>query len=349
MTSAPFNPMAQIQDYGQTACSSDPVPVPPYMEADLFPDTQPFYSNTNPHEVVASEAKVEQKENLGPDSGKRRERTVYDEQTLSILEEQYLKDPKPDIAKKRELADQTGLTPMQVGKWFKNRRYRVESTPKPPKPPKKRQNKLTLSTLKQYYRKDTNPDYPARKNLAEQTGLTPKQIKNWFRNEVLRQAAKAAKNKQNAIANDAANRHSMESTSTKDSENVKPDEQPKDYNQEKFSNLDPGNGERKKGQRFDERIVSILEKHFLKDPKPILAKKRELAKQTGLTLRQISRWFMRQRNYFSRASTLQTLANGSLDMPMTAPPNQSMPILGMAPMFDNPQMIAPKGFQMLMQ
>jgi hypothetical protein len=35
-----------------------------------------------------------------------------------------LQDPYPNPAKKRELAQATGLTPTQVGNWFKNRRQR---------------------------------------------------------------------------------------------------------------------------------------------------------------------------------------------------------------------------------
>jgi len=42
----------------------------------------------------------------------------------SLLREWYLQDPYPNPSKKRELAQATGLTPTQVGNWFKNRRQR---------------------------------------------------------------------------------------------------------------------------------------------------------------------------------------------------------------------------------
>uniref|UniRef100_A0A1I7T5G7 Homeobox domain-containing protein n=1 Tax=Caenorhabditis tropicalis TaxID=1561998 RepID=A0A1I7T5G7_9PELO len=48
----------------------------------------------------------------------------FKERTRSLLREWYLKDPYPNPPKKKELANATGLTQMQVGNWFKNRRQR---------------------------------------------------------------------------------------------------------------------------------------------------------------------------------------------------------------------------------
>ena len=48
----------------------------------------------------------------------------FKERTRSLLRESYLQDPYPNPGKKRELASATGLTPTQVGNWFKNRRQR---------------------------------------------------------------------------------------------------------------------------------------------------------------------------------------------------------------------------------
>ncbi|CAO1421859.1 unnamed protein product [Diamesa hyperborea] len=48
----------------------------------------------------------------------------FKERTRSLLREWYLQDPYPNPTKKRELASATGLTPTQVGNWFKNRRQR---------------------------------------------------------------------------------------------------------------------------------------------------------------------------------------------------------------------------------
>uniref|UniRef100_A0A8C6TXK4 SIX homeobox 3b n=1 Tax=Neogobius melanostomus TaxID=47308 RepID=A0A8C6TXK4_9GOBI len=48
----------------------------------------------------------------------------FKERTRGLLREWYLQDPYPNPGKKRELARATGLTPTQVGNWFKNRRQR---------------------------------------------------------------------------------------------------------------------------------------------------------------------------------------------------------------------------------
>ena len=48
----------------------------------------------------------------------------FKERTRTLLREFYLQDPYPNPTKKRELAQATGLTPTQVGNWFKNRRQR---------------------------------------------------------------------------------------------------------------------------------------------------------------------------------------------------------------------------------
>ena len=48
----------------------------------------------------------------------------FKERTRNHLREWYLQDPYPNPSKKRELAEATGLTPTQVGNWFKNRRQR---------------------------------------------------------------------------------------------------------------------------------------------------------------------------------------------------------------------------------
>lgn len=49
---------------------------------------------------------------------------VSQERTRSLLREWYLQDPYPNPSRKRHLAQATGLTPTQVGNWFKNRRQR---------------------------------------------------------------------------------------------------------------------------------------------------------------------------------------------------------------------------------
>ena len=48
----------------------------------------------------------------------------FKEKTRNLLREWYLEDPYPNPTRKRELANLTGLSPTQVGNWFKNRRQR---------------------------------------------------------------------------------------------------------------------------------------------------------------------------------------------------------------------------------
>ena len=48
----------------------------------------------------------------------------FKERTRNLLRESYLHDPYPSPTCKRQLADTTGLSPTQVGNWFKNRRQR---------------------------------------------------------------------------------------------------------------------------------------------------------------------------------------------------------------------------------
>ncbi|KAJ8284629.1 hypothetical protein COCON_G00034790 [Conger conger] len=48
----------------------------------------------------------------------------FKERTRGLLRDWYLQDPYPNPSKKKELAHATGLTPTQVGNWFKNRRQR---------------------------------------------------------------------------------------------------------------------------------------------------------------------------------------------------------------------------------
>lgn len=54
----------------------------------------------------------------------------FKEKTRTKLRQHYLNDSYPNPAKKKLLAEETGLTPMQVGNWFKNRRQRDRAATK---------------------------------------------------------------------------------------------------------------------------------------------------------------------------------------------------------------------------
>lgn len=48
----------------------------------------------------------------------------FKERTRTLLRESYLQEPYPCPSRKKSLAEATGLTSIQVGNWFKNRRQR---------------------------------------------------------------------------------------------------------------------------------------------------------------------------------------------------------------------------------
>ncbi|XP_050812420.1 homeobox protein SIX6-like [Gopherus flavomarginatus] len=59
-----------------------------------------------------------------PNSNIQHRVSSFKEKTRNLLREWYLQDPYPNPSRKRYLAHATGLTPTQVGNWFKNRRQR---------------------------------------------------------------------------------------------------------------------------------------------------------------------------------------------------------------------------------
>uniref|UniRef100_K7G8M0 Homeobox domain-containing protein n=1 Tax=Pelodiscus sinensis TaxID=13735 RepID=K7G8M0_PELSI len=59
-----------------------------------------------------------------PKSNMQHKASSFKEKTRNLLREWYLQDPYPNPSHKRQLAHATGLTPTQVGNWFKNRRQR---------------------------------------------------------------------------------------------------------------------------------------------------------------------------------------------------------------------------------
>uniref|UniRef100_A0A7E4VS96 Homeobox domain-containing protein n=1 Tax=Panagrellus redivivus TaxID=6233 RepID=A0A7E4VS96_PANRE len=75
----------------------------------------------------------------------------------------------------------------------------------------------TRLLLKKNYLKTPFPSNEKKQEMAKQTGLSPRQVENWFKNRRQRERAAEAKNKLNRNVSDAANRHSIEATPPKDS------------------------------------------------------------------------------------------------------------------------------------
>ncbi|KAI4502373.1 hypothetical protein M0802_002285 [Mischocyttarus mexicanus] len=85
----------------------------------------------------------------------------FKERTRSLLREWYLQDPYPNPGKKRELAAATGLTPTQVGNWFKNRRQRDRAAAA------KNRHRLSFRELRRIVTPGGGPQVPANKRSVD--------------------------------------------------------------------------------------------------------------------------------------------------------------------------------------
>ena len=108
----------------------------------------------------------------------------YSKAVLKVLKEwlhKHLNNPYPSDAEKLHLANKTGLTVLQVNKWFYNARRRdVKSLVD-----KSKHAKAVRIVLKEWLHKHLTNPYPSdgeKLNLANKTGLTVPQVHNWFIN-----------------------------------------------------------------------------------------------------------------------------------------------------------------------
>uniref|UniRef100_A0A7E4ZXX9 Homeobox domain-containing protein n=1 Tax=Panagrellus redivivus TaxID=6233 RepID=A0A7E4ZXX9_PANRE len=330
-TSTPNNPMEQFQALWQmmAARSAGSAPGAPFMGGGLFPGMQPQGSFMNPQEVMQIVKRCEQLEENNDIEGLRafwftiprplplelahndsilRARALFCFHTgdyaemYRILENHQFAGNHQKLqtmwyeARYTEAAKQRGRNLGPVDKYRVRKKFPLPRTIWDGEQKTHCFKERTRSTLRKHYLEDPYPNPAKKKDLANQTGLTPMQVGNWFKNRRQRDRAAAAKNKQNGNVIDAANRHGMEATPSEDSDS-------EDFN----------------------------------SPGTPMSDSDEQPKD------------------FSQASTSKTLAGNPLGMPMAnSTPNPSMPFgfPGMMPMFGNPifpQMMAPEGFQMLMQ
>uniref|UniRef100_A0A7E4VRR2 Homeobox domain-containing protein n=1 Tax=Panagrellus redivivus TaxID=6233 RepID=A0A7E4VRR2_PANRE len=310
-TSAPYNSMEQFQDYGQTACSSDPVPIPPYMEADLFPDTQPFYSNMTPQEGVASDARsvVEQEVNLGLGNGERKKRNSCDERILSILRKNC-SDDMESVSTPPQNRINSGWS--QQCTWS---------------------NDLATPTFNTYNEMEQIQDYGQMADfgansvslvdaglsstmqlsnfmnpqmVAPRTAFAP--LHNSFETEWPKQGHWPSNVTTPTFTHPMATRSTapafeipfmmadqfsgMQSSGfNMSSQEVVASDERSVARVEQDGNLGPDNDERKLRRFFDERTRSILKKHYLENRRLTPAMTEHIANQTELTPKQVKQWF----------------------------------------------------------
>ncbi|CAD5115882.1 DgyrCDS4820 [Dimorphilus gyrociliatus] len=64
---------------------------------------------------------------------RRRNRTIFSEKSIKVLEEAFNIDPYPDFERREMLADETGIAEARIQTWFQNKRSRAKRTTKQPK------------------------------------------------------------------------------------------------------------------------------------------------------------------------------------------------------------------------
>ncbi|XP_063632459.1 homeobox protein PKNOX2-like [Cydia splendana] len=214
--------------------------------------------------------------------------------------------PYPTVEEKRALAAQTGLTLVQVDKWFVNARYsiRLNRADKPGRnsnnscsfvsgspPPKDkgdskgrrvgRRARPATQVMRAWLLQHRVHPYPTveeTRALAAQTGLTLVEVRNWFINARCRLRL----NRADKPGTNSNNSCSFVSSSSP----------PKD-----------------EGDSIDKRCVlprhatqvmrAWLVQHRV-NPYPTVEEKRTLAAQTGLTLVQVKNWFINARRRILR-------------------------------------------------
>ena len=199
------------------------------------------------------------------------------------------------------MANKTGLTVLQVNKWFYNARRRdVKSLVD-----KSKHAKAVRIVLKEWLHKHLTNPYPSdgeKLNLATKTGLTVHQVHNWFKNARRREfkslidKSKQASEPKNELVDEQFENEAKE---VRKQINLFLVNQKKNlYIDEQFDNAGNGNTanddiycSKKKSKK---PLKEWLHKH-LTSPYPSDAEKLHLANKTGLTVLQVHSWFINAR------------------------------------------------------
>ena len=192
------------------------------------------------------------------------------------------------------MANKTGLTVLQVDKWFYNARRRdVKSLVD-----KSKHAKAVRIVLKEWLNKHLTNPYPSdgeKLNLADKTGLTVHQVHNWFKNARRREFKSLIdKSKQaSELKNKLVDEQFDNELSNEDFVNeyhITSDFHDTEMVDEKFANDDIDCRKKKSKKTLKE----WLHKH-LTSPYPSDAEKLHLANKTGLTVPQVHNWFINAR------------------------------------------------------
>ena len=227
----------------------------------------------------------------------KKPREDYTKAIRKVLKEwlhKHLTNPYPSDGEQLYLANKTGLTVLQVNKWFYNARRRdVKSLVD-----KSKHAKAVRIVLKEWLHKHLTNPYPSdaeKFNLANKTGLTVHQVHNWFKNARRREfkslidKSKQASELKNELVdeqfdNELINEHFV------NEDHIASDFHDTEMVDEKFAN-DDIDCRKKKSKK---PLKDWLHKH-LTSPYPSDAEKLHLANKTGLTVLQVHNWFINAR------------------------------------------------------
>ena len=144
---------------------------------------EPTTSETNSIKIKAKPAKSLK-------NPKKRKRVHKDENQINALKSYFSHTPRPNQVQRQILASQIGLPEKNVKIWFYS--HRVKSSPILTKKEKGKFKRIykdnnQIETMKNYFSHTPRPNKKQRQDLALQTGLTGKNIYEWFCNNRTKQ------------------------------------------------------------------------------------------------------------------------------------------------------------------
>ena len=229
---------------------------------------------------------------------------------------QHESNPFPTKEEKAVLISATKLTELQIKQWFIRKR-RAHREASPMDAPAIQANRFfsqsNVNHLKQWYNEHEShpyPQMPDQQELSSVTGLTAKQIQLWFKKERLRRAASVS-----AIT-------CLENWYNEHEDNPHPTKEEKGdlasstgwserqislwFHHERTRRSKEAEGGKLKRVLHPQAAVDYLKGWFKEhesNPYPTKEEKEDMISCTGLTMRQINRWFNNERTAKRAART----------------------------------------------